>query len=551
MEHFGWWSILPPLLTIVLALVTKDVVLSLFLGIFSGAMIATGGGLFASLMLFCDTLIESLGDSWNLRIFLFCALLGALVGLMSRAGAAQSFGAWMSRRVKGPVGALCCTAIFGILVFIDDYFNSLAVGTSVRPLCDRMKIPRAKLAYILDSTAAPVCILAPISTWVAIVMSYLGGTEGFDTLGLSTMTYFIRAIPYNLYAILAIVMVFVVILLRVDFGPMLAAEKRARKEGKLYNVDAYGDVSGDLESLSDEVEEIGSPAGARPLDMLLPLLTLVVAAIAAFPVSTWWANSTGDAPAYASFAAAVEGIPLRTAFVDSDASIALILSIIVTLAITYPYMIFRRLFDIRAAADAFVSGIKSMVPALIILALAWTIGAIIKGSPEDGGVGLPKFIEEIVRTHGITGEFMPFAFFIISAILAFSTGTSWGTMAIMLPISMPISIAIANTAGADAALLLAQTFSTSAAVMGGAVLGDHISPISDTTILSSIGAGCPLLEHVTTQIPYALFVATCTAMAYLVIGFTNLLWLGWLVALLLFVAGIAGIRFLTRSTATD
>ena len=500
MEHMGWWSILPPLLTIVLALATKDVVLSLFLGVLSGTLIASGGNLFAAVVLFSDKLVTNLGDGWNLRIFLFCALLGALVGLMARAGSSKAFGDWASAHVKTRTGTLLATWVFGVLVFIDDYFNSLAVGTAMRPVSDRMKISRAKLAYILDSTAAPVCILAPVSTWVVTVMSYMRGSEGFDKLGVSELELFVRTIPYNLYAIFAILMVLAITLTKRDYGPMLAAELRAHNEGKLYDADTYGAVAGDMEG-THGVPEAEPKTSVRPLDMVLPMLLLVGTAVAAFPVTTWWA-AAGSEGGPATFLEAMHTTPLKEAFTGSDASVALMLSIVVTLAISYPYMLARRLFTMRVAGDAFINGIKSMVPALVILSMAWTIGSVIKSSPEEGGMGLPKFIAELVARSGMTGGFLPLGLFLISGVIAFSTGTSWGTMAIMIPIGMPIAIAVAETGGNPAALMPA-VLGACGAVMGGAVLGDHTSPISDTTILSSIGAGCPMIEHVTTQAPYA------------------------------------------------
>lgn len=420
-------------------------------------------------------------------------------------------------------------------MFIDDYFNSLAVGTAMRPVSDRMQISRAKLAYILDSTAAPVCILAPVSTWVVTVMSYMRGAEGFEKLGVSELELFLRTIPFNLYALFAIVMVLAITLTRRDFGPMLASEQRARNDGKLYDTDTYGAVAGEIDGPHGVPEE-ESRTGVRPLDMILPMLLLVGSAIVAFPVTTWWA-AAGSEGGPATFMAAMQRIPLRTAFVDSDASVALMLSIIVTLGVSYPYMLAHRLFPMRVASEAFISGIKSMVPALVILAMAWTIGAVIKSSPEDGGLGLPKFIAELVQRSGMTGAFLPLGLFLISGVIAFSTGTSWGTMAIMIPIGMPIAIAIAESAGNSAALL-PPVLAACGAVMGGAVLGDHTSPISDTTILSSIGAGCPLLEHVTTQAPYAIFVAVCASVGYVVGGFSQSAAAALAVTAALFITGL-------------
>ncbi len=535
MEHWGWWSILPPVLTIVLALATKDVVLSLFLGIMSGTLIASGGNLFAAVMLFSDKLVTNLGDGWNLRIFLFCALLGALVGLMAKAGSSKAFGDWASAHVKTRTGTLLATWVFGVLVFIDDYFNSLAIGTAMRPVCDRMRISRAKLAYILDSTAAPVCILAPVSTWVVTVMSYMRGSEGFDKLGVSELELFIRTIPYNLYALFAILMVLAITLTKRDFGPMLTAELRAHNDGKLYDTDTFGAVAGDMEA-AHGVAESEPKTSVRPLDMVLPMLLLVGSAVAAFPITTWWA-AAGSEGGPATFLEAMHSIPLYKGFVDSDASKALMLSIVVTLAVSYPYMLARRLFSMRAAGEAFVTGIKSMVPALIILSMAWTIGSVIKSAPADGGMGLPKFIAELVQRSGMTGGFLPVGLFLISGAIAFSTGTSWGTMAIMIPIGMPIAIAIAEATG-NPAVLLPSVLAACGAVMGGAVLGDHTSPISDTTILSSIGAGCPLLEHVTTQAPYAIFVAVCAGVGHVVSGLSHSGWAGVSVTAALFVAGL-------------
>jgi tetracycline resistance efflux pump len=352
---------------------------------------------------------------------------------------------------------------------------------------------------------------------------------------MSELELFIRTIPYNLYALFAIVMVLAITLTKRDFGPMLAAELRAHNEGKLYDTDTYGAVAGDLEAAS------GGPGGAprtsvRPLDMVLPMLLLVGTAVAAFPITTWWA-AAGAEEGPATFMAAMQSIPLRTAFVDADASVALMLSIVATLAISYPYMLARRLFTMRAAGEAFVNGIKSMVPALIILSMAWTIGAVIKSAPDEGGLGLPKFIAELVQRSGLTGGFLPLGLFLISGLIAFSTGTSWGTMAIMIPIGIPIAVAVAEGAG-DPAALRPGVLAVCGAVMGGAVLGDHTSPISDTTILSSIGAGCPLLEHVTTQAPYAIFVAVCAAVGHVVGGLSHSGLAGLAVTAALFAAGL-------------
>lgn len=536
MEHMGWWAIVPPLLAISLALLTKDVVVSLFLGILSGTLIASGGNLFKAIVLFSDKLVENLGDSWNLRIFLFCALLGALVGLLAKAGASRAFGMWAAKHVKSRTGTLLATWVFGLMVFIDDYFNSLAVGSAMRPITDRVRVSRAKLAYILDSTAAPVCILAPVSTWVVTVMSYMRNSEGFDKLGMSEMALFIKTIPCNYYAIFAILMVLGLILTRRDFGPMLNSERQAIDENKLYN-ENYGFISGETYEQRQGYTAAAASDRVSPIDMLFPMLVLIITALAAFPVTTWWAAATAEDAAMG-FWDTAKSMSLSQAFVDADASVALMLCIVFTLMITIPYLLLRRLFTLQTGSEAFISGIKSMVPALVILAMAWTIGAVIKSSPADGGMGLPRFIAHLVQQSGMTGAFLPFGLFLISALIACSTGTSWGTMAIMIPIGLPTAIAVAETAAGGSGLILTEVVMACGAVMGGAVMGDHISPISDTTILSSIGGGCPLLEHVTTQAPYAVFVAVCAALGYLVGGITHNGIAGFVVTAIIFVAGL-------------
>ncbi|MGL4986902.1 MAG: Na+/H+ antiporter NhaC family protein, partial [Treponemataceae bacterium] len=263
MEHFGMLGIIPPLLTIILAFVTKDVIFSLFIGIFSGALIVAGGNPAMAVISLSDTLAEYVGDGWNIRIFLFCALLGGLVGLLSKTGAAGSFGRWASKKLKTQTGSQFMTFIFGLIVFIDDYFNSLTVGTVMRPISDQTKTSRAKLAYILDSTAAPVCIIAPISSWVVTVMSQFRSSEGFDSLGMTELEFFIRSIPYNIYALLALIFVVVIIVSKRDFGPMVKSEELA-KSGTFYSENVYGAVSGKVEDAVNDK--------AKPIDMLFPII---------------------------------------------------------------------------------------------------------------------------------------------------------------------------------------------------------------------------------------------------------------------------------------
>ncbi len=530
MEHFGILGLLPPVLAIALALVTKDVIISLFIGILSGTLIVCGGNPFTAMMALTDRLADSLADGWNIRIFLFCALLGALVGMLSKTGAAFSFGEWAAKKLKTKKSSLLFTWFFGLIVFIDDYFNSLTIGAVMRPLTDKTNTSRAKLAYILDSTAAPVCIIAPVSSWVVYVMSVIKDSDGFSALGISEFNYFIRLIPYNFYALLTIFMVAVIVITGRDFGPMAKSERLAAEKGIFFNESKYGLPAGKIE------EEIKT-GSTRPFDMLFPIISLIFFAVLFFPVTTWISSIDGEI--IKNFSEAVKAISLSSAFNDTDASAALMYSVIFTLAVTYIYYVARKLLTIRTAASAITDGIKSMVPALIILAMAWSIGSLIKGTPEEGGLGLSVFLSEAVVEGGFPIWLLPVVVFLISCLISFSTGTSWGTFAIMIPIVMPITIALAKSGNiAGEAALMNATFIPIGAVIGGAIFGDHSSPISDTTILSSTGAACPHLEHVSTQAPYAIFIALVSLAGYLAAGITGNIIAGFTVALILFFTGL-------------
>lgn len=528
MEHFGAWGLIPPLLTITLAFITKDVIISLFLGILSGVLIVAGGNPALALVNTSDLLAGVLNDGWNIRIFLFCALLGGLVGMLSKTGASSSLGVWAGKRLNSPKTTQLTAWFFGLLIFIDDYFNSLTVGTIMRPITDKQKVSRAKLAYILDATAAPVCILAPVSSWVVTVMSVVKGSEGFENLGISEFQFFIKSIPYNLYAILTLIMVLVIALTRRDFGPMAASERLARETGKLYNSEKYGPASGD-------VPHIENPK-AHPIDMLVPILVLIITALLFFPLTTWMAAIDGES--ILSIKDAMSVIPLGTAFNDTDASVALFYSSIFTIVITYIYYLARRLLTIQTASESLKDGIGSMVPALIILTMAWTIGGVIKSAPAEGGLGLASYLSEVVVGGGFPLWLLPAIVFALSSLISFSTGTSWGTFTIMIPIVMPIAVALAEAKGFSGAHLINASMISIAAVLSGAVFGDHVSPISDTTILSSTGAGCPHLEHVATQMPYGFFIAACSLIGFSVgcILLSDLA--GWIAALATFVLGM-------------
>ena len=529
MEHFGLLGLVPPILTIVLAFITRDVIISLFLGILSGTLIVSGGNPLLALMSLTDRLADSLADGWNIRIFLFCGLLGALVGMLAKTGSAFSFGDWAARKIKTKKESLVFTWIFGLIIFIDDYFNSLTIGTVMRPITDKTKTSRAKLAYILDSTAAPVCILAPISSWVVYVMSVIKDSEGFSELGIKEFSYFINVIPFNIYALFAILMVIVIIFTGRDFGPMKNSCRLAEDSNILFNEDRYGEPAGNIE------QETGSVKTA-PIDMLFPIIFLIITAVIFFPVSTW--ISAIDGENIKNFREAVSSIPLSAAFNDTDASAALMYAVIATLSVSYIYYISKKLLTVKTAAAAILDGLKSMVPALMILTMAWSIGSLIKSSPDDGGLGLSAFLSEAVVNGGFPLWLLPVVVFLISCLISFSTGTSWGTFAIMIPIIMPIAVALGKASGYSGNELLNATLVPIGAVLGGAIFGDHSSPISDTTILSSTGASCPHLEHVATQVPYAVFIAVVAVIAHIVAGLTLSAGAALITAAVVFSAGI-------------
>lgn len=534
MTSYGYLSLLPPLIAIICAFISKDVIVSLCLGVLSGLLIINNYDIFSAVLAFADLLAKLVGDSWNVRILMFCAMLGALVAMLSATGAASAFGQWASTKVRSRRGAGLMSFVFGVFIFIDDYFNSLAVGTIMRPISDKMRVCRAKLAYILDSTAAPVCIIAPISSWVVTVMSALDKTYGFEKLNMTPFEFFIHSIIYNLYALSTLIFVLYIIISGRDFGPMAKAQALATNSGKLFNEHKYGACAAHL---SEEKNE-----RAKPIDMLLPLILLVLSAVIFFPLSTYLASIDGEK--ITSLAQAYASMSLSDAFKNTDASVALFYAITWTILLSYIYFIARGLLSLSKASASLELGIKSMVPALIILALAWCLGTIIKAAPSDGGLGLGFFLSEIFKDAGYLVAFLPLAMFIISAIMAFATGTSWGTFAIMIPLAMPIILALMD--GADYDQTLTMTLMSIAAVLSGAVLGDHISIISDTTILSSTGAGCPHLEHVSTQMPYALFVAIACAAGFLAGAMAQSLAIAWVATLALMFGGIIMLSKLTE-----
>ncbi len=510
MEHYGLLGIIPPLIAIVLALITKEVIISLTIGVISGTLIIANGNLFEAIVLFTDKVADMASDSWNIRILLFCALLGAFVSLLSKTGATTAFGIWASRYLKTKKSLLVFTWFFGLLIFIDDYFNSLSVGTVMRPAFDEKKISRAKLAYVLDSTAAPVCILAPISTWVVTVMSYIRDSNGFSDLSISEFEFFLKMIPYSIYPILALFFVLLISLFFKDFGPMRRSELDAER-GILFNRELYGDCPGDLEVLSNNK--------AKWYDMIIAILVLILSCTIMFPVTTYLGMIGEDG--VNNFADAFRSSSVIDALLNADAAAALFYGAIISIIIMYIYYLCRRLLDIKTAGHSIMEGIKSMVPALVVLVLAWTIGNVIKSSPEDSGLGLGAFLSETVSGGNFPHWILPVVAYILGGVIAFSTGTSWGTFAILIPIIIPITTGFAEGQGIVGSDLINILLINVGAVVSGAVFGDHCSPISDTTILSSTGSNCPLLEHVATQIPYAVLVAIASLFGILIAGITS------------------------------
>lgn len=477
----GWLSVIPPILAIVLALITKEVISSLMVGIFSGTFIYalyTAGGP-------VDTIVKTVDHTFslmaakmadNINIILFLCLLGALVAVISKTGASAAYGRWASRKLKGRRSAQLATAALGVIIFIDDYFNCLTVGTVMKPVTDKYRISRAKLAYIIDATAAPVCIIAPISSWAAAVGSNLQDAGGFD----SAMSAFISSIPYNLYALLSIALVIFLCLGKFDFGPMRAVEEKAEKTGDLGAVD------------TENQEELPETKG-RVLDLIIPVLALIVFSVLAM--------------LYTGGLFSGETSNLADAFGNCDSSASLVLGGFGGLIVAFLLYLPRRVIGFRAFMDCIGEGVKAMVPACIILTLAWTISGVCRDM-----LGTGVFVGELVEHLNISLYFVPAIVFVVAAILSFSTGTAWGTFSILIPIVVVVMEPMNSV----------QVFTVAlAATLAGSVFGDHCSPISDTTILSSTGAGCNHMQHVSTQMLYALAVAFASFCGYLVASFTK------------------------------
>ena len=481
------WSLLPPVIAIVLALITKEVYFSLFIGILTGGLLYANFSFEGTInTIFTGAMMEKLSDPWNVGILIFLVILGIIVALMNKSGGSAAYGRWASNRIKSKKGALLSTFALGVLIFVDDYFNCLTVGSVMRPVTDKFKISRAKLAYIIDATAAPVCIIAPISSWAAAVT---GIVEGYDGLDL-----FIRAIPYNFYALLTLVTIITMVVLKMDFGPMAKNEQNA-ENGDLFSTD-------DHTFASEEVEE--SSSKGKIIDLILPVIVLIISCIGGMVYTGGF---------FSGEAGFIE------AFADCDASVGLVWGSFIALVFTFLLYIPRRVITFKDFSKCVVKGFNAMVPAILILTFAWTLSGI------TSMLGADAFVAGLVDKSAAGLQFfLPAIVFLVALGLAFATGTSWGTFGILLPIVVAVF-----PASSEMLIIVIS------ACLAGAVCGDHISPISDTTIMASTGAQCNHIIHVSTQIPYALLVAGVSTVSYIIAAFVQNVWITLPLAIVLMI----------------
>ena len=487
-----WWALIPPLLAIILAFITKEVYSSLFIGVAVGALLYSGFHPWDSFVNF----FEIMKNSMNLNILIFDVLLGMIIVLMAKSGGSAAYGKWAGTKIRTKRSALLATMGLGVLIFVDDYFNCLTVGSVMRPVTDQQKVSRAKLAYIIDATAAPVCIIAPISSWAAAVNSYVPADAG-----ISGFQLFLRTIPYNLYAILTLVMVFFICFTGFDFGLMKKHEENAAK-GDLFT------------SGGDEFEQVSEDEvnpGGKVMDLVLPVAVLIVSAIGAM-IYTGYLGGAKD---------------IITAFSGCDAETSLIFATMVTIFFMMLLYLPRKVVDFKGFMESLVEGFKLMIPAITILIFAWSLKGI------GDAMGLAEFVGGIVGENASASIFIPVVLFAVAIFLSFSTGTSWGTFAILVPIAT--GMFAGNTS-------LEMMIISVSAVLAGAVCGDHVSPISDTTVMSSAGAQSNHLNHVSTQMQYAAIVAGACMVGYIIAALTKIWWLTLGISLLILLAILMGMK---------
>ena len=487
-----FWALMPPIVAIVLALITKEVYSSLLIGIAIGALFYANFSLEGALvhMLGAGTetepggLLMVLSDSYNMGILVFLVILGTMVCLMNKAGGSAAFGRWAEKHIHSRVGAQLATILLGCLIFIDDYFNCLTVGSVMRPVTDRHNISRSKLSYLIDATAAPVCIIAPISSWAAAVSGFVEGEDG--------LSLFMQAIPYNFYALLTIVMMVAMVLMNVEYGLMAKHEKNA-KNGDLFSAP-------DASYAKAEVEDV-NPNG-RVCDLVIPIVILIISCV----IGMIYTGGFFD------------GTDFVSAFSGCDASLGLTLGSAVALVITIIFYLIRRVLTFEKCMSCLPEGFKAMVPAILILTLAWTLKAMTDSLGAD--VYVAALVDEYARNMV---SFLPAIIFLVGCFLAFATGTSWGTFGILIP----IVVSVFQSTNHELMII------SISACMAGAVCGDHCSPISDTTIMASAGAQCDHVNHVSTQLPYAFTVAAISFVTYIVAGFTQSAWISLPVGIIL------------------
>ncbi len=491
-----WWSLVPPILAIILALITKEVYSSLFIGVAVGALMYTGFHPWNAFVAFFDIMKNSM----NLNILIFDVLLGMIIVLMAKSGGSAAYGKWAGNKIKSKKSALLATTGLGVLIFVDDYFNCLTVGSVMRPVTDRFKVSRAKLAYIIDATAAPVCIIAPISSWAAAVNSYVP-----EDAGITGFQLFLRTIPYNLYALLTLAMVLYIILTGFDFGLMKKHEENAAK-GDLF-------TSGGEEF--DQIQPEETAAKGHVMDLVLPVAVLIVSAVGAMIYTGFLGGATD----------------IVTAFAGCDAETSLIFATMITVLFMLVLYLPRKVVTFKGFMDSFVEGFKLMIPAVAILIFAWSL----KGVGDALGIG--AFVEGVVGSHAAASVVVPAIMFVVAVFLAFSTGTSWGTFAILVP------IVVAMFSSADNLEMMIIAVS---AVLAGAVCGDHVSPISDTTVMSSAGAQSNHINHVSTQMQYAMVVAAVCVVGYLIAGVVRIWWVVLGISLILLLAVLTCMKNLQK-----
>lgn len=493
-EDFGIWSLLPPLVAIFLAFSTRQVVLSLFIGVFTGSMMLVEGNVFDKIFHgFIDTfgtIVGSVADGWNAGILLFSLMIGGMVGVIAKTGGTQAIANALAKKAKTAKSAQIATMLLGLAVFFDDYSNTLIVGPTMRPLMDKMKVSREKLSYIVDSTAAPVASIALISTWVGYEVGLIN--DSFTSIGQDVNAYelFFKSIPYSFYGIFALVMVFIIAYLSKDYGPMYAAEKRARLTGKVLADNAKPMAATDIDTF-----KVDEKVTLRVSNALAPILTLVVVSF----LGLWYSGGGLDE------AFNLEGI--RNAFGNADASVALMWGAALGSIVAIVLAVSRKILSVEQAFDAWIEGFKSLVIAGIILTLAWSLGSV------TGAVGTSDYMVGVI-TDALPAGLLPVLIFAIAMFIAFATGTSWGTMAILMPLAIPLAVSL----GATGEMHL--IYASLGAVLTGSVFGDHVSPISDTTIMSSMASASDHIDHVKTQLPYALTAAGIALfLGYLPAGF--------------------------------